>query len=96
VQPADYTARLVAGQRIDEESVEENAAAETLDDGLRRDGANPIFPVQAMTTISMHSPKPTSDETSCSPVDCHKNAPSLPAQEELFDARRLKTDTFAG
>ena len=49
MQPADYTARLVAGQRIDEESVEENAAAETLDDGLRRDGANPIFPVQAMT-----------------------------------------------
>lgn len=48
MQPADYTARLVAGQRIDEESVEENAADETLDDGLRRDGANPISPVQAM------------------------------------------------
>ncbi len=49
MQPADYTARLVAGQRIDEESVEDNAADETLDDGLRRDGANPISPVQAMT-----------------------------------------------
>ena len=49
MQPADYTPCPVAGQRIDEESVEENAAAETLYDGLRRDGANPFSPVQAMT-----------------------------------------------
>ena len=52
MQPADYTARPVAGQRTDEESVEENAADETLEDGLRRDGANPISPVQAMTERS--------------------------------------------
>lgn len=44
MQPADYTARPVAGQRIDEEGVDE-----TPEDGLRRDGANPISLDQAMT-----------------------------------------------
>ena len=55
-----------------------------------------VEPMGLIQTPSFHSPMPTSAETICSPVDCHKNAPFLPAQEELFDAMRLKTDTFVG